>query len=262
MKKLGLLFSALFFTAASSFAGVVILEGQYQEKNIYVANSLSSVGVGFCTYEVRVNGNITTDELNSSAFEIDLTMHGLNLGQNVFIEIKYKEDCSPKVLNPGALKPHPTFDTQDIKVDDEGVVKWSTTGEQGELPYYIQQYKWNKWVTIGEVNGKGTASQNDYAFKAELVSGKNTFRVYQRGYDKMVKYSPEANIMSKNPKTTWTYDRKEARVNFSNATSYEVYDRFGQMTKKGYGDYIDVSNLGKEDYYISYDSATDSFKKR
>lgn len=78
MKKLGLLASALFFTATSSFAGVVILEGQYQQKNIYVSNSIASAGVGFCTYEVRVNGNVTTDELNSSAFEIDLTMHGLN----------------------------------------------------------------------------------------------------------------------------------------------------------------------------------------
>lgn len=182
--------------------------------------------------------------------------------QNVFIEIKYKEDCSPKVLNPGALKPHPTFETEKIKVDDDGVIKWTTTGEQGELPYYVQQYKWNKWVTIGEVRGNGTSGTNEYAFKAELVSGKNKFRVYQKGYDKMVKYSPEANIMSKTPKTTFTYDRKDEKVSFSNPTSYEVYDKYGQMTKKGYGEFIDVSNLRRDDYYISYDSSTDSFKKK
>src|SRR5688572_29323017 len=67
------LFLAVFFFPATSFlAGTIVIDGQYQDKNIYVQNSVSSSGVGFCAYEVRVNGQITNDEINSSAFEIDL----------------------------------------------------------------------------------------------------------------------------------------------------------------------------------------------
>jgi hypothetical protein len=262
MKYLSLTCLLALLTGLQSVAGVVILEGQYQEKNVYVANSIGESGVGFCTYEVRVNGEITADELNSSAFEIDLSVHALGVGQSVFIEIKYKEGCSPKVLNPGVLKPQPTFNTESIVVDNEGVVKWSTNGEKGELPYYVQIYKWNKWVTVGEVKGSGESGAHDYGFKLDLVSGKNTVRVFQRGYDKNVKYSPAAKVMGKDPKVTFEYNKGNKSIEFSRETAYEVYDKFGQITKKGFGEEIDMSNMKKEEYYISYDNATDEFKKR
>ncbi|PJC62331.1 MAG: hypothetical protein CO022_05125, partial [Flavobacteriales bacterium CG_4_9_14_0_2_um_filter_32_27] len=66
-----LLFSILI--AFSSYAGVIVLEGHYQGKNLYVQNPFAGSGVGFCTFEVTINGDVTTDEVNSSAFEIDFT---------------------------------------------------------------------------------------------------------------------------------------------------------------------------------------------
>ena len=67
--------------------GVIILEGNYQGKNLYVQNPFGSGGVGFCVTEVLVNGNITTDETNSSAFEIDFKSHKLAIGEKVEIKI-------------------------------------------------------------------------------------------------------------------------------------------------------------------------------
>ena len=72
MKKIACICVMLFcFTCVRTNAGVLIVEGKYQQKNLYIQNGFSSNGVGFCAYEVKVNGQVTADEVNSSAFEID-----------------------------------------------------------------------------------------------------------------------------------------------------------------------------------------------
>lgn len=48
-----------------------------------------------CATEIKVNGKITTDEVNSSAFEIDLNAMNIKPGQKVVIEISHKSDCTP-----------------------------------------------------------------------------------------------------------------------------------------------------------------------
>ena len=58
-------------------AATIMLEGRYQQRNIFVINAASSDGIGYCIYEVLVNGLLTTDEINTQAFEIDLTIYGL-----------------------------------------------------------------------------------------------------------------------------------------------------------------------------------------
>ena len=69
MKKIffGLLITLFAFQANAT--GVIVLEGHYQGKNLYVQNPFAGSGVGFCTFEVTINGEVTTDEVNSSAFE-------------------------------------------------------------------------------------------------------------------------------------------------------------------------------------------------
>ena len=101
MKKLTLLTCLTFLSLQLVFAGTII-SGRYlsEKKTFTSSNSYSDFGVGFCTTEIRVNGNITTDELNSSAFEIDLAQLQLDQGDEVLIEIKYKDGCAPKVLKP------------------------------------------------------------------------------------------------------------------------------------------------------------------
>src|SRR3954463_10672988 len=123
MKKSFLLFLVIFVLAATnSTAGVLILEGKYQDKNLYVQNGYAGNGVGFCTYEVTINGKTSTDEVNSSAFEIDFAAFQIKPGTPVIVEIKHKDDCSPKVLNPEALKPRATFEVVNINIDKNGLL--------------------------------------------------------------------------------------------------------------------------------------------
>ena len=63
MNKIFSIIILLIFTI-NSYAGVLVVEGKFQNKNIYIQNSFGKNGVGFCATEIKVNGKITTDEVN------------------------------------------------------------------------------------------------------------------------------------------------------------------------------------------------------
>lgn len=258
------IFLALVFVigAIGAHAGVIVLEGEYQLRNIYVLNGKSGSGVGFCTFEVTVNGQVTSDEINSEAFEIDLSIYGFEMGDDVIVKIKHKPDCEPNVINSGALQPLPTFEVKNITIGDDEILHWTTTNEQGSLPFIIQQKKWNKWVKVGEVEGKGTSGTNQYEFKVPTVSGRNEYRVAQKSYDAENRVSESVSLISNKPAVTYDYDQKNEQIKFSNETSFEVYNVYGQIVKRGYGEEVDISNLSKNTYYLTYDGSSDEFVKR
>lgn len=256
-----LLFSLLI---GSAYAGNIVLEGNYQGKNLYVKNPFAGTGVGFCVFEVTVNGSVTTDEWNSSAFEIDLSIHDLELGDQVVIVIKHKDDCpTPKVLNPEVLNPKSTYKIGTISVGSDAVLKWNTTDEAGVLSYVVEQYRWNKWVYVGEVEGAGrTGKTNNYSFKITAHSGENKFRVKQVDYTGVPRYSPTASYTSSAPVVTFSPTKVVQDITFSAETMYEVYDIHGNIVKKGYSNSIDASNLKKGLYYLNYDNSTAEFMKK
>lgn len=242
--------------------GIIILEGKYQNKNIFVSNAFGGQGFGYCTYEIRVNGDLVTEDINSSAFEIDLNNFKFELGDAVIIEIRHKSGCTPKVINPGGLTPKPTFVIEEIAVGKNGFLEWVTTAELGSIPYVIQQYKWSKWVDIGEVQGKGTPLANNYAFNVEFISGLNKFRVIQRDGKGKIKKSASVEVNSFRPKLTYIYNKKEDQIIFSGTTKYELHDEFGEIIIRGFGATVEVSELLKGSYWLSYDNLTESFVKK
>src|SRR5688572_31983204 len=138
MMKKNLAVFALFAGLSSvSLAGNIILEGNYQGKNLYVQNPFAGSGVGFCVQKVEVNGQVTTDEINSSAFEIDFNNYQFKIGDKITVKITHKDDCKPKVLNPEVLKPKSTFEMITMKLESDGALKWSTKNETGKLPFII-----------------------------------------------------------------------------------------------------------------------------
>lgn len=250
--------------------GVIILEGNYQGKNLYVQNPFQSGGVGFCVNEVKVNGNITTDEVTSSAFEIDLKSHKLNIGDKVEIKLFHKEDCKPKVLNPEVLKPKSTFEVVSMTVDKEGTIKWTTKSETGKLAFAIEQFRWNKWVKVGEVDGVGTPTSNEYSFKIVPHSGKNQIRVRQTDYSGQPRLSKPVEFMSEVPELEYAPIKASKDVNFflkgksdkAFETMYEIYDQYGNIVKKGFGNKVEVSNLPKGGYFLNFDNKMGEFVKK
>lgn len=244
---------------------MILLEGTYQGKNVYVQNPFASNGVGFCVYEVRVNDQVTTDEIGSSAFEIDLRNFNLKNGDPVTIKIFHKDDCKPKVLNPEVLKPKSTFviapGAITINCADE-MLKWTTTGEQGKLTFVIEQYRWNKWVKVGEVDGVGTAGPNNYSFKVVTHSGENQFRVKQVDYSGQPRTSPVAKCTSTKPVMKFSPVKARTEITFEGGeTLWEIYDQYGAIVKKGFGSKIDVTGLAKGGYFLNFDNQTGEFFK-
>jgi hypothetical protein len=263
VKKIILFFGILIAGSGVSHAGVIVLEGNYQGKNLYVQNPFASSGVGFCAYEVTVNGQVTTDEVNSSAFEIDFKNLGLKPGDKVVVKIEHKDDCTPKVLNPEVLKPKSTFTTQSISVDPKtSTLKWTAKDESGKLTYTVEQFRWNKWVKVGEVDGIGTPEAHDYQFKVSPNSGKNKFRVKQVDYTGQPRLSNPADFNSDIPAVTEGPEKVKDFINFSAPTMYEIYDEYGNIAKRGFGDKVDVTDLKKGIYYLNYDNSMTQFIKK
>lgn len=255
----------IFFIAAihDLNAQVIVVDGHYQGRDIYVQNPFSASGVGFCVYEVRVNGLATTDEINSSAFAVDLALQNLNIGDEINIQIAHKEGCDPIVINPEVLKPLSTFEIVDLKASDKGLLKWTTKSESGKLPFIIEQFRWSKWVKVGEVEGKGTATENNYEFQVIPNSGINKIRVKQVDSTAKPRYSKTFQFQSKIPSVTFSPVKVKKEITFSRETLYEIYNMYGNMVARGFANKIDVSNLEKGKYYLNYDSSFgESFEKK
>ncbi len=255
--------TAIFALSVQSFAGVIVLEGNYQGKNLYVQNPFAGSGVGFCVTKVLVNGSVTTDEISSSAFEIDFTNHQLKIGDKVEVKIEHKDDCKPKVLNPEVLKPKSTYEVTTMTPESDGTIKWKTKGEQGKLPFIIEQFRWNKWVKVGEVDGIGTPGENSYSFKISPHYGENQVRIKQVDYTSQPRYSRAVKFMSNTAEIICnTLKTKDFLIFEGGETMYEIFDKFGNMVKKGFGSKVDVANLAADVYYLNYDNKTTEFIKK
>ena len=262
MKNIFLLFIFLLVTSQITSAGTLVVEGKYQNQNLYVLNGPVENGVGFCTYEVSINGKITTDEVNSSSFEIDFSQFGIQPGTQVIVKIEHKDDCSPKVINPEVLQPHATFEVVEINIDKNAILNWSTKNEMGSLPFIVEQFRWHKWIEIGEVTGKGNIEKNNYAFKVLLHSGENKFRVRQIGYGGITKKSSAVTYISSVVEPTYIMGKDTRDILFSGETLYEIYDAYGKIVKRGYGKNVDITNLEKGNYYLCYDNIITDFRKK
>ncbi|HNU55810.1 MAG TPA: hypothetical protein PKN30_04405, partial [Flavobacteriales bacterium] len=214
MRPVYLLFAAALSMPAS--AGVIVLEGNYQGKNLFIQNPFSEAGVGFCVFEVTVNDQIATDEINSSAFEVDMNNFGLKSGDAVVVKIKHKDGCTPVVLNPEVLKPKSTFDIVKQAIASDGTYTWTTTNETGELPFIVEQKRWNKWVKVGEVPGVGKPGENTYSFKVTPHSGENIFRVRQVDLTRKSRYSESVKFTDPSVQpVTWGPAKPKEEIAFS-----------------------------------------------
>ncbi len=267
MKKIKVLLPILIacFVHFTSLANLSI-EGNYQGKSLYVQNPENSDGFGYCITKVTVNGKILPSGISQSAFEIDFTIFKIAIGEKVFIVVEHSDDCKPKIINPEVLLPQSTFFTVEILITNSGLLTWKTTNEQGKLPFIIEQFRWNKWVQIGEVQGKGTPETNSYEFQIMPHSGENTIRVVQidnsgeKRATKIVKFQSSIAVVEKNPvkvKNSINFTANGVAVE----TKYEIYDAYGNIVKKGVGNSVPCSNLSKGAYYLNFDNKTEKFFK-
>lgn len=239
------------------------IEGHYQGQKIYVQNPADEDGFGFCINKVTVNGDVIPVDMYSSAFQIDLSEYNIEIGDEVIIVFEHEAGCKPKLLNPEALRPKSTFVLQEIACTTDGTLTWSTTEESGKLNFLIEQYKWNKWVVVGEVIGIGTEELNNYTFNVLPHSGENTIRLAQidntskKRVTQSVTFTPstvgepEINVSNEAKTIEFLVDGKATK------TKYEIFDAYGNIVKKGFNSVVKYGNLKAGVYHINYDNKND-----
>lgn len=247
------------FTSLADFS----IEGQYQGKSIYVQNSLDEDGFGYCINRVTLNNEVIPVDVHASAFQIDLSEYNVKIGDEVVLVFEHDPGCHAKILNPEALRPKSTFVLQEIACTDAGVLTWSTTGESGKLNYLVEQYKWNKWVVIGEVNGIGTPALNTYTFNVIPHSGENTVRVSQIDNTSKKRSTQSVTFRSVHAGMAKLDVSKENKtISFlldgvPTKTKYEIFDAYGNIVKKGFNSTVDYTNLKPGIYHVNYDNKND-----
>lgn len=268
MMKLKKILLLSIFSAFSGFVShaALSIEGSYQGKNLYVQNPEDGDGFGFCATKVTVNGDVMPGGCSSNAFEIDFSLFNIEIGEPVFIVIEHSDGCKPTILNPEVLLPKSTFNTESISISPSGALTWKTSNERGKLPFFVEQYRWNKWVQVGEVQGKGTTGTNSYEFQVAPHSGENTVRVVQVDHSGTKRSSKEVKFTSTVPTIEKNPVKVKDVINFTAGgkaieTKYEIYDAYGNIVKKGVGTSVPCGNLLKGAYYINFDNKTEKFFK-
>jgi hypothetical protein len=266
MKKTLLLtlFSIVFLFPA--LAVEKVLDGFFQGENLYVYNPMDESGTDFCVTKVTVNDKDANCIVNSNAFVIDLKQFGLNKGEAIVIVMHHKEGCDPKILNQETLKPQSTFTITSINVNVQGTLQWTTIEEQGKIPFLVEQFRWGKWVELGVVEGIGSTRINEYHFilnnndKLKPHSDINTYRVRQVDFKGKSRMSLQTKFRSSVSPVTMVFDSKAKTVTFSGKTSYEVLNAAADVLLSGYAESIDLSSLGKGEFFVNFDNSNKKVK--
>ena len=100
---------------------------------------------------------------------------------------------------------------------------------------------------------------HSYDFKITPHSGENKFRTKQVDYTGKPRYSKTAKYMSSSPVISLDGDKFRGSISFEGgATLYEIYDKYGTIVKRGFGQTLDISSLGKGTHYVSFDNVTET----
>ena len=95
-----------------------------------------------------------------------------------------------------------------------------------------------------------------------MHSGENQLRVKQVDYTSQPRYSKPVKFVSPIPEVTYSPVKVTKDITFSKETLYEIYDQYGNVVKKGFGNSVDCVNLAKGVYYLNYDNKTAEFIKK
>jgi len=255
---------ALMFSSISSSADEMVLKGVYQGKDLYIINPMLDMGEEYCAYEVLINDTKFEDVINSSAFRITLDYAGLEFGQEFQVTIKHHENCTPKLVNPEVLKPLCTYEITSHELGYDNILKFLTDNESGKLTFYIEEFRWGKWIEIGRIQGEGGPGSRKYSQKVYPFKGENRYRVYQIDHLNRKFYSDEMVYeMDKEPVVVTSKLLKVTRdITFSSYTYYAVINEFGEELISGTGDVVDVSNLKKGEYFLNFENEYVVFKKK
>jgi hypothetical protein len=244
----------------------MVVKGIFQGMDLYVQNPMLDDGEGvlFCVTDIKINDVEYDDVINSSAFRIALSDLNIELGAQVLITLIHSSECRPRIINPEILKPLSTYQLIEMDLGYENMLSFTTNGESSKLPFYVQQYRWGRWVNVASVEGKGGPGKQNYSVKVYPHHGENKFRIYQNDHLHRTITSDEKTYeIAKDSVVVETKISKiKTQIKFSDITYYIIQNEYGEAISKGYDEQVDVADLPKGKYYLRYDNSWLEFTKK
>jgi hypothetical protein len=226
----------------------------------------SSTGINdSCKRIIVINNTQLPDTFGDTGY-LDPSQLRINKGDS--ITIKITSTCS--AIHTSLLNTYPHYHHYTglkpaiVSADTSGKIAWLHDPYHDSAYYTVQVFRWNKWVTLNKINADTSNGLNKYETKINLHSGENKIQVNYWSPKKNYPVSsaliyiqtPEKEICNylKSPKDT---------IYFEQETSYEIYDQYGELIKRGTGKFIDISDLKRQMfYYINYDNQMKIFHLR
>lgn len=237
------------------------IKGVFTGSNVYILNPFTKSDNQFSIQAISINEVDYRDETKSSAFEIDLKKMGFKIGAELNFRIKYKDSAIPSIINTEDIEAISSFKIENAFVDKLQYLKWQSSNETGSLPFYIQQYRWNKWITIGQMKGVGTSGINHYKIKIQAHSGDNIYRIHQIDNNEKTRYSDTIHYKSTIKPVYLVSGKVKSNLEFSAPTQFEIFDSFGNIIFDGYSKQVRLDNLIIGKYYINFDNTIGEFIK-
>ncbi|MBN8702337.1 MAG: hypothetical protein J0M08_04685 [Bacteroidetes bacterium] len=173
--------------------------------------------------------------------------------EKCYVEAKDSENANQIVA---------TFKIKSIHLTADGMINWTTLNETGSLPFIIEQYQFDRWVKIGQVMGMGTVEANSYSYNIVYHAGINKFRVKQKGYDRIARYSEAVTFVSETEEINYKIVQSNRVVEFSNNTFFVLYNMYGDVLAQGFANSLDITYLDSGNYLLVYDNKLATFKKK
>ena len=238
----------------------IMFSGKYYETNLYIFNP--SVADSFSVYMVVVNQDSIYDELLSNAVEVDFQLLGIEPEGDVQVIIYFDSLYPPLVVNPEVLYSSTKFKFSKPRIKKE-VLSWRVYGDVSDYPFIVQQFRWNMWREVAEVDPLDTIENNLYSVQIFPHSGINTFRLKAINIQGEVVYSKEATYRPPWIKPVYIKSYKvKDELEFTSETEYEIYDEDGKLLTKGVERYVDISAFPPGEYWVNYDNRSEKIKKK
>ncbi len=235
------------------------ITGEYQGKNIYVQNPLSTDKINFCTSEIYLNETLVNRSPKSSAFEINLSK--LAIGDPVFIKIVHKDGCKPKIINPQVVRSKSKFQFLSENADAISI-QWITIGELPYGKFHLEHYRNKNWINSQTVSGKGSFDSNQYSVKPNHHSFDNKYRIKYVQNDGKIFFSGIFTYFHDVEPISFFPSMVVDKITLSRASDYSVVDSFGNQISNGTGKEIDLNNLKAGLYFLYVDNREEKFVKK
>jgi len=217
-----------------------------------VINPFAGDGVGFSVKSVTVNGDPITDDVVNSAFEIDLSKLNFYLGDSVNIKIYHDSGSLPRIINEYSVYSVSLAKFTDLRLNSSGLLSWCVTGDSLRKTSHIEQYKWNKWIDVGEIERGPSDSISCYEYQTSMTSGMNKFRIVEYDLSNYANKSPAVSNISR-LQNVEMLQTEGSDIYLSDKTHYELFNSKGQLIMRGYDKYLSLDSFDPGIYYLCYD---------